>query len=219
MIISIAGKARAGKDTCANLLVKKFGFKKMNLADPLKTICSKSFDLPINVFYDDDLKDKNFDAPLRITSQHVYNIINNLTERGFEIDSQKELAFFNACVGRDIVSPRVLLQFIGTDVCREIVSPDIWLKVFIDDCNSTDGNIVCADARFPNERDAIKKTGGLSLLVIRPNFEIKTDHVSENLIGDPDNYDVVVTNDRSKGLLEQDIESWWFIRSNRNGRI
>lgn len=218
MIISFAGKARAGKDTCANVLVKKFGFTKMNLADPLKKMCSYAFDIPLNTFYDDNLKDKNFETPLKITSENVHKLITKLSEKGFEIDSEKELAFFNACVGHDVISPRALLQFIGTDVCREIVSPDIWLKIFIDDCNTTDGHIVCADARFPNEREAIKKAKGINALVLRPNYIHENSHVSENLLGEEKDYDVLIINDRTQGLLEEDIESWWFVRSNRAKR-
>jgi hypothetical protein len=215
MIVSFAGKARAGKDTCADVLVKKFGFKKMNLADPLKRICSRSFEVPLNYFYDDNLKDKTFDTPLRITSENVHKFIMELSEKGFKVDSEKELSFFNLCVGHDVSSPREMLQFIGTDVCRKIISDDIWLKIFIDECNSTDGNVVCADARFPNEREAIKKKGGLNVLVTRPGLESGDSHSSENLLGDAEDYDVIVINDRSKQIMESDIESWWFVKAKK----
>ena len=78
---------------------------------------------------------------------------------------------------------------------------------------------MCADARFPNERQAIKKAGGVNALVIRPNFVIETNHSSENLLGDEKDYDVIIMNDRSREVMEEDIESWWFVRSNRHGRV
>jgi hypothetical protein len=215
MIVSFAGKARAGKDTCADVLVKKFGFKKLNLADPLKKICSRSFEIPLNHFYDDNLKDKPFDNSIRITSANVDVLITQLNEKGFDLNSAKELELFQACVGREIISPRNLLQFIGTDVCRSIVSDDVWLRMFVDECNSFDGNVVCADARFPNERELIKKHGGLNILVTRPGLESGDSHSSENLLGNSEDYDVIVINDRSKQIMESDIESWWFIKAKK----
>lgn len=101
---------------------------------------------------------------------------------------------------------------------EKYVSEDIWLKLFFNYCNSVDGNIVCADARFPNEREAIKKHGGINVLVMRPELELKDGHISENLVGSPDEYDVFIVNDRSKELMESDVESWWFTRSNRNAK-
>jgi hypothetical protein len=44
MIIGITGKAGAGKDTAADVLVERFNFVKVALADPLKRICKDAFD-------------------------------------------------------------------------------------------------------------------------------------------------------------------------------
>jgi len=44
MIIGITGKAGAGKDTAADVLVERFNFVKVALADPLKRICQEVFD-------------------------------------------------------------------------------------------------------------------------------------------------------------------------------
>ena len=43
MKICIIGKARSGKDTCADWLVKNHGFKKFSFANGLKEICAKLF--------------------------------------------------------------------------------------------------------------------------------------------------------------------------------
>src|SRR5262249_21718742 len=42
-VIGICGRAGAGKDTAADVLVKEFGFVKVSLADPLKRICREVF--------------------------------------------------------------------------------------------------------------------------------------------------------------------------------
>jgi hypothetical protein len=43
VIIGISGKAGVGKDTATDLLVERFGFVKVALADPLKRICKEVF--------------------------------------------------------------------------------------------------------------------------------------------------------------------------------
>lgn len=44
MLLGIAGLAGSGKDTVANMLVERFAFTKVSLADPLKRICKDVFD-------------------------------------------------------------------------------------------------------------------------------------------------------------------------------
>lgn len=44
MIVGISGVAGSGKDTVANILVERFKFVKVSLADPLKRICRDVFD-------------------------------------------------------------------------------------------------------------------------------------------------------------------------------
>ena len=51
MIVGFSGKARAGKDTCADYLVSKYGFRKVSLADPLKQIAIKYFGLTHDEVY------------------------------------------------------------------------------------------------------------------------------------------------------------------------
>ena len=82
------------------------------------------------------------------------------------------------------VTPRLLLQTIGTDIVRTI-NPDIWVNALfvnypsdelIKQLNSkTDGsygvrqpNWIITDVRFPNEMDAVKKKGGITIRVNRP---------------------------------------------------
>lgn len=44
MILGIMGQAGSGKDTIADYLVRRFGFVKVSLADPLKRICKEIYD-------------------------------------------------------------------------------------------------------------------------------------------------------------------------------
>jgi len=64
---------------------------------------------------------------------------------------------------------RDLLQFLGTDVGRELVDTDIWVKRFVDDVwiaqETSKGlynkelKFVSDDIRFPNEHEVLKEAG------------------------------------------------------------
>ena len=58
LIISFSGFQGSGKDTLANHLVKKHGFKRLAFADAMKDICAKKYDVPRHLFDDPSLKDK-----------------------------------------------------------------------------------------------------------------------------------------------------------------
>lgn len=58
MIVGITGKARSGKDTAAQFFINSLGYEPYSFADPLKRACSEMFGVPLDHFYDDNLKDK-----------------------------------------------------------------------------------------------------------------------------------------------------------------
>lgn len=58
-VVAVMGKAGAGKDTVADLILSRVGYGiKYSFADPLKEMCSEVFDIPIEWMYDQDLKKK-----------------------------------------------------------------------------------------------------------------------------------------------------------------
>jgi hypothetical protein len=87
-------------------------------------------------------------------------------------------------------SPRELLQIIGTDCFRNLVDPDFWVKVgirYIEDLQARGiEDIVISDCRFPNEMDAIKELGGISVRVEREGYYTGDYHPSETSL---DNYE------------------------------
>jgi hypothetical protein len=87
-------------------------------------------------------------------------------------------------------TPRQLAQWYGTDVFRNQIDPDIWIKnmefrinAFYNDKKNQDKVIVITDARFDNELELIWRLGGkvwnvdASERVKRIN---KDTHISEN---------------------------------------
>ena len=87
------------------------------------------------------------------------------------------------------MTPRLMLQLLGTDCGREILHPDIWVnslmaeyKSKLSSNNPVDDldweprfiypNWIITDTRFPNELEAVKKREGITIRVNR-NFEGK----------------------------------------------
>ncbi len=204
-IFSISGKARHGKDTIANVMVKDFGFRKISFADALKNISSKMFNIELDTFYNDNKKDKQFEEPVVLDnlnivlfSEYVSDVVGMPAHSIY--DSLKDKA------GKVFNTPRELLQYVGTELGRE-VDTNLWLKLTSEELKKG-GNIVVPDARFPNERELVKSMGGLNMLVLRNEVLRNDDHASENMLGSPDDYHVVVKNYDTVHFLEQDIKQW-----------
>jgi len=115
MLIGLCGKAGSGKDTIADYLVAKYGFKKISLADPIKRLVK-------DVFVLDDLT--------------VYD----------RVEREKPLKNWSNW------TVRKLLQFIGTELFREQIDDEVWVKsLWYKIQNDKSSNYVTADIRFPNE--------------------------------------------------------------------
>lgn len=102
------------------------------------------------------------------------------TERMVEGDLKEQIV-----PGFKTVTPRHLMQTLGTDWGREAVDADLWTKVVVEKIKRLgDADIVIDDLRFPNEYDALDSLGGTLVRVERPGAE---------LVGSP----------RYEGLLEE----------------
>lgn len=103
------------------------------------------------------------------------------------------------------VSPRTVLQFVGTDLFRDQMSkmmPDIkdefWVKSLEFKCKDLlkkNINIVISDVRFQNEVDMIHKYGGIVIKLERPLFGSYDLHPSEINMNFIKNYDAYIAND------------------------
>jgi len=217
MIIAIAGKMGSGKDTGANHLVKNYGFKRMAFADNLKYMCINAFGLSYEQCFDEELKiqpfgyeEKHFfffkkfvNFNLFLTKRRIKAIIDWAKEvNGFEVTNEMEDKM-NAFLGKGFPSPRHILQFVGTELCRNIIDEDYHAKVLHKNiANSGVKNVVISDCRFPNERQKIKEWNGSTVIVLGRETFKNTDseaksHASENSLGEPEEYDFTIYNDSS----------------------
>ncbi len=72
------------------------------------------------------------------------------------------------------VTPRSALQKIGTEMFRENISPDFWIKRMHQDVMSSECPVVISDCRFENEAAFIQSLpGGVVIYVQRDEAEAK----------------------------------------------
>jgi hypothetical protein len=65
------------------------------------------------------------------------------------------------------ITPRWILQYWGTDVCRNHFHNDIWVASVEHKLINSKEDIVITDCRFANEVNAIRNTGGIAIRVKR----------------------------------------------------
>lgn len=133
MIIGLSGLIGSGKSTVADYLVDKYGFTKLAFADSLKDVCAAIF---------------GWDRAL----------LEGDTPESREWRDQPD-AYWTQALQRP-VTPRWVLQNIGTDVMRNHFDDYVWIYSLYQKLLRADGNVVVTDCRFFNELDVIKLAGG-----------------------------------------------------------
>ena len=112
--------------------------------------------------------------------------------------------------GRWGLSPRQILQRLGTEAMRREFGDDVWIRDLFGhiDARPEIGNWVVPDVRFPNEARAIKAQGGEVWLIKRPDVvEVGVrGHASEKALDDYRDWDNVVDNDGDLSDLESAVD-------------
>lgn len=204
-IFAMAGQMGSGKDTAAKYLVDNFGYKKIAFADNLKEMCKFVFNLVDYDVYDEAGKFKKFEAPKVLTVQNVQGILSWASKNGFEMKPEVVEACFKL-QGKTFDTPREVLQYVGTEICRMNIHNDfhaevVKLKIEREGLDK----VVISDCRFLNERNAVKEWGGTNVLITGRSTEHEASqfskgHASENSLGNESEYDVVIAN---TGSLEE----------------
>jgi hypothetical protein len=140
-IIGISGFIGSGKDTVADYLVNYYGFRRESFANTLK-------DAVACVFGWDRLMLEGRTAASRAWREQV----DTWWARRLEIPN---------------LTPRWILQYWGTNLCRHGFHNDIWVASLENQIRQSTDNIVIPDVRFPNEIDAIRGVGGKIICVER----------------------------------------------------
>jgi len=120
--------------------------------------------------------------------------------------SAHELDLFKASpVGwLDGVTPRSMMQTLGTEWGRAMVHPELWLRSLLRRIENHNGAVI-SDVRFPNEAAAILERGGIVLRLSRPGFGYTGEHASEAPLPD-DLVSAEIENDGSPAdLLDRSV--------------
>jgi hypothetical protein len=242
MIISISGKINSGKDTVGKIIqyltLDKEVFS-MDTADIVADLdyngyCANKSDWKIRKFAD-KLKD--------ITCLLIGCSREQLEDREFKEKELGEEWWYYKSLGELIpydlgrkmnlelnlvkLTPRLLMQLLGTECMRNIIHPNGWANTLMVDYKETavnwdcDGNTtvkelpkwLITDTRFPNELQVVKNKKGITIRVNRPikdsqdntlAFINKTEvfHPSETALDDAE-FDHVIENN---GTIERLVE-------------
>jgi hypothetical protein len=141
MIIGVCGFIGSGKDTIADYLVNFHEFRRESFATTLKDAVSAVF---------------GWDRTM----------LEGRTKEAREWREQVD-PWWAERLAMPTLTPRWVLQYWGTEVCRRGFHDDIWIASLENKLRNSKDNIVISDCRFPNEVESIKRAGGKVVRVIR----------------------------------------------------
>jgi len=136
-----------------------------------------------------------FADPLRDGLMAIFN----LDPTDFEGDRKEQ-----PLVWLDL-SPRQLMQSMGTEWARNIVHPDVWVKLGeqnLDYMSKALGAVlgfVISDVRFENEAELIRRRGGTVIHISRSDAQSVNPHISEAGIA-VHQHDLIV---RNNGTIDE----------------
>ena len=155
MIVGLVGFIGAGKGTVRDTLVREYGYHGFAFADALKDAVATIFTWPRGLLEGDSNASRAFRERIDPWWSH---------KLGYE------------------VTPRLILQKMGTEACRHGIADNIWIAALEKRIHGYD-DVIISDCRFPNEIDFVRSAGGVILRVKRgkdPSTEqLANLHISE----------------------------------------
>lgn len=134
MLVGIVGWIGSGKDTIADYLVNFHGFRRDSFAASLKDAVASVFGWDRELLEGRTAYSREWRETVDIWWANRLNMPN--------------------------LTPRLVLQLWGTEVCREGFHNDIWIASVENRLRTYQDNIVISDCRFVNEIQSIQKAGG-----------------------------------------------------------
>jgi hypothetical protein len=166
MIIGICGFIGSGKDTVADYLVNFHEFRRESFASTLKDAVAAVF---------------GWDRTL----------LEGRTKEAREWREQVD-PWWATRLDMPTLTPRWVLQYWGTEVCRKGFHDDIWIASLENKLRNSKDNVVISDCRFPNEIQSIRDAGGQIIWVQRGEL--------------PNWYDTAIAANRGHNWAVQDLK-------------
>ena len=166
MIIGICGFIGSGKDTVADYLVNFHEFRRESFASTLKDAVAAVF---------------GWDRTM----------LEGRTKEAREWREQVD-PWWAERLAMPTLTPRWVLQYWGTEVCRKAFHDDIWIASLENKIRNSRDHVVISDCRFPNEIQSIKDAGGTIVWVQRGAL--------------PEWYDLAVESNKGSNLAIQQLK-------------
>ena len=141
MIIGVCGFIGSGKDTIADYLVNFHEFRRESFASTLKDAVASVF---------------GWDRTM----------LEGRTKEAREWREQVD-PWWAERLSMPTLTPRWVLQYWGTEVCRRAFHDDIWIASLENKLRNSKDHVVISDCRFPNEIASIRNAGGKIVWVKR----------------------------------------------------
>ena len=248
MLIGISGKMGSGKNLVCTIIQGLTAAKKHNIENPsfewikkyyinsiweqkafaskLKQTASLLTGIPVEKFEDQEFKNKELPEEWDKFAFYRENTRKPLRVYSSKEEANKDIEIFKGGKVEILkMTPRLLLQIIGTECIRDKVHPNAWVNGLFSDYKAKwvptgDSvaeedvslekeypNWIITDMRFPNELEAVKSRGGITIRVNRPyttvvggngipaTFSQNQFHPSETSL-DSATFDFVISNDK-----------------------
>ena len=182
MIIGVCGFIGSGKDTIADYLTNFHGFRRESFANSLKDAVSAVF---------------GWDRTM----------LEGRTTQAREWREQVD-PWWAQRLNMPNLTPRWVLQYWGTEVCRKAFHDDIWIASLENKLRNSRDNIVISDCRFPNEIKSIKEAGGIVIRVKRGS-EPTWYQDAVNMNAGPRNMSYAISSERIKRTKIHASETAW----------
>lgn len=138
-----------------------------------------------------------FARNLKNAASHIFGF----TQAQLEGDEKEiQMPYWNG------LSPRMILQRLGTDCLREFFGQEIWVNSFHQRTQDIK-NLVVTDVRFPNEAAYIKRRGGILINITKSNTPKVAGHSSEVAMDKFNDWDYTITNDGTYEELYTDLDT------------
>ncbi len=152
IIIGLAGVKQSGKSTIAGLIKESFYSKESAFADKLKNTCSQVFDIPLDYFHNQKLKEVPLSTSAVLDKNNIASILSLYNINPYELDPivfTDRVKQYSNLFGKSLQTPRDILQIVGTEVLRKADTQIHCKNLQIHD----DAITIVSDVRFPNEYD------------------------------------------------------------------
>ena len=141
-IIGLSGGISSGKDTVADILVRDHGFSRLSFGAAVKDAV----------------------APIFGWDRELLEGVSEASRAWREVEDKWWTEKLDFGIS---ITPRWVLQNIGTQVMRKHFHEDIWIFAVENKLRKVTGDVVTTDTRFLNEINTIREYGGKTVAIWR----------------------------------------------------